>query len=243
MNILELGCGWGSLTLWMADRFPNCQITAVSNSHRQREFIERRSEERHLSNVRVLTVDMREFDTDERFERIVSVEMFEHMRNYTLLFERLARWLSQDGKTFVHIFCHRHTPYLFETQGNDNWMGRHFFTGGMMPSENLFGHFNEHLAIEHQWRVEGWHYWRTCEEWLGNLDRNRTAVLDVFRNDLDDRAARLMIQRWRIFFMACAELFRYRNGNEWFVAQYRFRHTPSRSTIRTRGIGFQPVVC
>lgn len=223
MSILELGCGWGSLTLWIAEQFPACDVTAVSNSASQRRFIERRAGDIGLTNVRVITADMREFATDRRFDRVVSVEMFEHMRNFELLFRRVSNWLSDDGKTFVHVFCHRDTPYLFETEGAANWMGRHFFTGGMMPSEGLFSRFAADLKIERQWRVNGLHYWRTCEAWLRNLDRHRTSILARFRQDLSSREARKSVQRWRIFFMACAELFRYRGGDEWFVAHYLFQ--------------------
>lgn len=174
---------------------------------------------------------MREFATNQTFERVVSVEMFEHMRNYQLLLRRVAKWLNPEGKAFVHVFCHRDTPYLFETEGAANWMGRHFFTGGMMPSEHLFSHFDDDLGIEHQWRVEGLHYWRTCEVWLKNLDRSREPILARFRQDVSAREARTSLQRWRIFFMACAELFRYRGGNEWFVAHYLF--TNKAANVRT----------
>jgi cyclopropane-fatty-acyl-phospholipid synthase len=230
MRVLELGCGWGSLTLWIAEQFPACKITAVSNSASQRSFIEARARERGLTNVRIITADMRDFTTHETFDRIVSVEMFEHMRNYELLFRQVSKWLKPKGKAFVHVFCHRNSPYLFETEGAANWMGRHFFTGGMMPSEDLFSHFADDLAIEKQWRVNGMHYWRTCEAWLSNLDRHRDAILDCFRADLSDRDAKLSLQRWRIFFMACAELFRYRGGDEWFVSHYLFESADKESS-------------
>jgi len=222
MSILELGCGWGSLTRWMAERFPSCQITAVSNSDSQREYIESQASQQGLDNVRVITADMRAFDIGETFDRVVSVEMFEHMRNYELLFQRISNWLNPSGKAFVHVFCHKNKPYFFETEGVSNWMGRHFFTGGTMPSESLFSHFNDSLTIEQQWKVNGLHYWRTCEAWLNNLDQNRAAILARFRPDLGAREAKISLQRWRMFFMACAELFRYRGGNEWFVAHYLF---------------------
>lgn len=221
-RILELGCGWGSLTLWMAKQFSDSQITAVSNSASQREFIENRAKTLGLDNVRVLTADMRDFTCAEEFDRVVSVEMFEHMRNYELLLQRVSKWLTPAGKAFVHVFCHRESPYLFETEGSTNWMGRHFFTGGMMPSEDLFSHFDRDLKIEQQWRVNGLHYWRTCEAWLKNLDSNRVAILDRFETDLSRSEAKISLQRWRIFFMACAELFRHGGGDEWFVAHYRF---------------------
>ena len=231
MRVLELGCGWGSLTLWIAEQCPNCQITAVSNSTSQREFIENRAQSRNITNIQVITADMREFTIDETFDRVVSLEMFEHMRNYELLFQRVSTWLRPNEKAFVHVFCHRDMPYLFETEGAVNWMGRHFFTGGMMPSEDLFSQFHDHLEIERQWRVSGLHYWRTCEAWLRNLDRNRSATLDCFRQNLPIREAKVSLQRWRIFFMACAELFRYRGGDEWFVAHYLFRKVAEPSAI------------
>jgi cyclopropane-fatty-acyl-phospholipid synthase len=227
MSVLELGCGWGSLTLWMAEQYPVCQVTAVSNSASQRAFIERCASVRGLTNVRVITADMRNFSTTQRFERVLSVEMFEHMRNYELLFRRISNWLTDDGRAFVHVFCHRDTPYLFETKGATNWMGRHFFTGGTMPSEDLFGHFGEDLKIQRQWRVNGMHYWRTCEQWLKNADCNRAEILARFERDLSPREAKRHLQRWRIFFMACAELFRYGGGEEWFVAHYLLQQTAS----------------
>ncbi len=222
MRLLELGCGWGSLTLWMADHYKDCEITAVSNSTSQRAFIEQRARQRRLGNVRVITADMRDFQTDQNFDRVISVEMFEHMRNYELLLRRVASWLTAGGKAFVHVFCHRDAPYLFETDGAANWMGRNFFTGGMMPSENLFRYFQDDLSIETQWPVNGLHYWKTCELWLQNLDKNRKRILKRFREDLSSGDASRNLQRWRMFFMACAELFRFRDGNEWFVAQYLF---------------------
>ena len=222
MRILELGCGWGSLTLWMGQHFPGSEITAVSNSRSQREFIYARAEQLGLENIRVMTADMRDFETDESFDRVVSVEMFEHMRNYRLLFQRVAHWLRDGGKAFAHVFCHRQTPYFYEADGPNNWMARHFFTGGTMPSEGLFAHFDEHLSLRRQWRVNGLHYWKTCEAWLENLDRNRRAVLNALGSDCGPGEAKRRLQRWRMFFMACAELFRFRKGEEWFVAHYLF---------------------
>ncbi len=225
MQVLELGCGWGSLTLWMAENYPNCEITAVSNSNSQREYIQHVARERGLAKINLITADMQSFQTDAKFERIVSVEMFEHMRNYALLFSRLAGWLEDDGKVFVHVFCHKDTPYLFETEGEDNWMGRNFFTGGTMPSADLFGQFNNDLKICHQWNVDGMHYWRTCEAWLSNADRYRSVILECLEREPSSSDAKRILQRWRIFFMACAELFRFGKGGEWFVAHYLMEHT------------------
>ncbi|MGN2252344.1 SAM-dependent methyltransferase [Frateuria sp. GZRe12] len=222
-DILELGCGWGSLTLWMAERYPAARITAVSNSRLQREHIEARCRERGLTNVTVVTCDVNRLALQgAAFDRVVSVEMFEHVRNYQRLFEQIARWLRPDGKLFVHIFCHRELMYPFETAGSDNWMGRHFFTGGLMPAADTFLHFQQHLAIEHQWRLPGTHYQRTANAWLERQDANRGQVLRVLGEVYGKPAAPLWHQRWRMFWMACAELFGYDDGNEWLVGHYRF---------------------
>ncbi len=220
MSILDLGCGWGSLSLWIAEHFPNCRITALSNSAGQREFIESRCRSLGLRNVRVVTANVDEFDTEEQFDRICSIEMFEHVRNYEQLMTNIARWLSPCGKLFVHIFCHQEFAYPFTTDRKNDWMGRHFFTGGVMPSEDLLLEFQQELEIEQQWKVSGMHYARTLEGWLTNLDRNRLLA----RQSLHalNGSANLAIQRWRMFFMACAELFAYRGGDEWYVAHYRF---------------------
>lgn len=222
MKVLDLGCGWGSLTLWIAEHFPQCQVTGLSNSKSQREFILSRSESLGLSNVTVITADIHDFEADDTFDRIVSVEMFEHLRNYELLLRRVARWLNGEGKLFVHLFCHGHTPYLFETEGAGNWMGRNFFTGGMMPSENLLLYFQDDLKLCDHWRLNGQHYSRTCEAWLANLDTHRDQVTRCLETRLGRKTASIQVQRWRMFFMACSELFRSRGGHEWFIAHYLF---------------------
>lgn len=222
MDILELGCGWGSLTLWMAGRYPCARITAVSNSAPQRRFIEGECRDRGYANVRVITADMDHFAIDGVFDRVVSVEMFEHMRNYAELLRRIAGWLRDDGRLFVHLFCHRDLAYLFETEGEDDWMGRYFFTGGIMPSDHLLFYFNDHLAVEDHWRVGGRHYQRTCDQWLARMDSERPRVMEIFW-EVYEGAAPVWFQRWRVFFMACAELFGYGDGNEWFVSHYLFR--------------------
>lgn len=221
-TILELGCGWGSLTLWLAERYPTARITAVSNSRPQRLYIESECRRRGLANVQVLTADMNDFSIDRRFDRVVSVEMFEHMRNYQALLERIAGWLRPGGKLFVHVFSHRDTAYPFETEGDDDWMGRYFFTGGIMPSRDLLTRFQDHLALEQQWHLNGRHYQRTCEAWLANQDRHRAAIMQVFNATYGSAEASRWFQRWRVFFMACAELFGYRDGEEWGVSHYRF---------------------
>jgi cyclopropane-fatty-acyl-phospholipid synthase len=231
-EILELGCGWGSLTIWMAENYPHSRITAVSNSRTQREFIEERLKQKNLRNVQVVTCDVSFFKPEIQFDRIVSVEMFEHLRNYRDLFHRIAGWLRPDGALFVHIFCHRNSTYLFETQGSDNWMGRYFFTGGTMPSANLFSQVQQELNIEKQWKVSGLHYWRTCEAWLQRLDEQRSQLLGLFASCSAGTQPPIALQRWRMFMMACAELFRYRSGEEWFVSHYLFRPaSPGRSQV------------
>ncbi len=221
-RVLELGCGWGSLTLWMAAQYPRSRITAVSNSASQREFILDRARERGLGNVAVITADANDFSTEERFDRVVSVEMFEHMRNYATLMERIAGWLEPGGKLFVHIFCHRSLMYPFTVDGDTDWMAKHFFTGGLMPAEHTLLNFQEHLTLEEQWRVSGAHYERTANDWLANQDREREAVMAVLRQAYGERRAALWFQRWRMFFMAVAELFGYAGGTEWLVGHYRF---------------------
>lgn len=221
-DVLELGCGWGSLTLWMAQHFPQSRITAVSNSRPQREFIEARCRASGFSNVAVLTRDVNQLELQaSRFDRVVSIEMFEHMRNYERLLHSIACWLRPGGKLFVHIFCHRELMYPFETEGSGNWMGRHFFTGGLMPSADTLLWFQHDLAIEQQWRLSGAHYERTANAWLANHDAHRDEALDVLRGAYGALAP-LWHQRWRMFWMACAELFGYRGGNEWLVGHYRF---------------------
>jgi cyclopropane-fatty-acyl-phospholipid synthase len=229
MDVLELGCGWGSLSLWIAERYPRSRILAISNSGTQRAYIQEQCRQRGLTNLEVRTADARDFDTDRKFDRVLSVEMFEHMRNYELLFRRIAGWLRDEGKMFVHIFCHRHLAYRFETEGRDDWMGRHFFTGGIMPSVDLFAHFADDLAVQRQWEVGGLQYARTCEHWLVNLDRNREALLRVLADTGARDKPQILLQRWRMFFMACAELFAYAGGTEWFVAHYLFQHARAAS--------------
>jgi cyclopropane-fatty-acyl-phospholipid synthase len=220
LDILELGCGWGSLTLWMAEHYPEARIMAVSNSKPQREFILEQCREHGFGNIRVITADMNDFDTEKRFDRILSIEMFEHMRNFELLLDRVASWMRPEAKLFIHIFCHREYAYLFETEGTSNWMGRYFL---IMPSYNLLFSFQNSVAIERQWRVSGIHYQKTAEQWLANMDRRRRQIIPVLEATYGKRNAERWFQRWRIFFMACAELWGYRDGEEWHVAHYLFR--------------------
>ena len=224
-DVLDLGCGWGSLSLWAAARFPDSRITAVSNSRSQRAFIEATAARRGLGNLTVRTADVRALELPAHsFDRVVSIEMFEHMRNYALLLRRIASWLRPDGALFVHVFAHRRHAYPFEDRGASDWMAREFFTGGLMPSVRLLRHFQDDLAITGEWQLPGIHYARTAEAWLENLVMHRDDLVAVLGN-----ARRY--QRWRVFFLACAELFGYAGGTEWLVAHYRFR-PPSRTPSR-----------
>ena len=228
-RILEIGCGWGSLTLWMARHYPNAQITAVSNSTSQRQYIEAQAAAEGLRNVTIHTSDISVWSPPQtEFDRVVSIECFEHLRNYPELFRRIASWLKPDGALFVHVFCHRHLVYPFETEGDDNWMGRHFFTGGIMPSEDLFARFDHDLQVAQRWRVDGRHYAQTSRHWLDNIDAHRAEAEAVLARDLGKRGARLQAERWRIFFLACEELFAYQGGQEWFVTHQLLQRTPSR---------------
>jgi cyclopropane-fatty-acyl-phospholipid synthase len=222
MDILELGCGWGALTLWIATHYPRCRITAVSNSRSQGKHILQEANELKLRNVEVITADMREFQTQHKFDRVVSVEMFEHMRNYAELYKRISVWLKPEGKFFKHIFTNRASSYLFEDRDASDWMSRHFFSGGMMPADSLPLRFQDDLKLQHQWRWDGRHYEKTSNAWLVKMDQNKDRLWPLFEQTYGKDFASIWWQRWRIFFMACAELFGYQNGQQWWVSHYLF---------------------
>jgi cyclopropane-fatty-acyl-phospholipid synthase len=222
MQVLDLGCGWGSLSLWIAENFPGTSVTAVSNSRSQRDFILYDAAARGIGNIDVIVSDMNDFSIDRQFDRVVSVEMFEHMRNYDELFRRVAGWLRPEGRFFMHIFTHHSTPYEYVDKGPGDWMTRHFFAGGIMPSANLPARFQADLALEKQWAWNGLHYAKTCRAWLANMDARKAQILPILERTYGAANASRWFQRWRIFFMACEELFRSEGGNEWFVSHYRF---------------------
>ena len=221
-DVLEMGCGWGSLTLWMAQQYPNSRITAISNSSSQRAFILGRAAERGLDNVDVITADASVYQPQQPYDRVVSVEMFEHMRNHKTLMARIHDWLKPGGKLFIHVFCHRDLTYLFETEGSKDWMAKYFFTGGMMPAYDWLPHCAGDLQEEQRWAVNGTHYARTLEAWLVLADEKQAALTRLLDEIYGKGQGKIWLQRWRMFFMACAELFNYGGGEEWFVAHYRF---------------------
>ena len=218
---MELGCGWGSLTLWMAANYPASHITALSNSNSQREYIEAQAAQRGLGNIRVLTRDINAFDTDDRFDRIVSVEMFEHLRNWPQAFANVARWLKPQGRFFMHVFAHREAPYPFEVRDASDWMSKYFFSGGMMPSDDLALHCQDDLRLLRRWRWEGSHYQRTAEAWLRNMDAHRDELRPLFQATYGAEAS-VWWTRWRLFFMSVAELFAFDRGQRWWVSHYLF---------------------
>ena len=220
-NILELGCGWGSLSLWMAEHYPESTITAMSHSKTQKAYIDSESKRRGLDNLKVITSDINDFNTSKRFDRIVSVEMFEHLRNHSLLFNRLNSWLKDDGRIFIHVFAHHKECYLFEVEHERDWMAEHFFTGGMMPSINYLPSAAKPFKELNRWEINGAHYSKTLEAWLLKQDQEERIILKHFLNTYG-KDSKLWIQRWRIFYLACSELFAYNGGKEWPVMHYLF---------------------
>ncbi|MBX3481587.1 MAG: class I SAM-dependent methyltransferase [Caulobacter sp.] len=221
-DVLELGCGWGSLSLWMAACYPGSRITSVSNSHGQREFIEAQARARGLDNLRVITADANSFEPEGAFDRVVSVEMFEHMANWDLLLGRVRGWLRPEGRLFLHVFSHRAQPYRFSHEDQDDWIGKYFFTGGFMPSHDLIRDFSDLFEVEDEWKWNGTHYQRTALDWLANMDREDLAVRRIMKATYGEDAG-VWRRRWRLFFLATAGLFGHRDGQEWGVSHYRLK--------------------
>lgn len=222
MDILELGCGWGSLTFWMAKHFPNAKITAVTNSKLQADHIQHECASRAIENIRVVKTDVGTFEPNEQFDRIVSVEMLEHVRNYGTLFDRIYNWMRPGAKFFVHVFTHTDYPYLFETEDDTDWMAKYFFTGGTMPSHDLLPSFRGKLNLERDWEVNGTHYAKTLESWLQNIDDKESRVRAILSQCYPANEVEIWIQRWRMFMMASAELFAFNKGRSWGVSHYVF---------------------
>jgi cyclopropane-fatty-acyl-phospholipid synthase len=224
-RMLDLGCGWGSLSLWLAEHYPASQIVGLSNSNNQRLWIMAEAERKGLHNLTILTGNIVDVEMPEDlagFDRICSIEMMEHMKNYARLFEKLSRWMTPEGKLFVHIFTHHAMPYHFEDNGPNDWLTRYFFSGGTMPSHDLLLHFQDHLTLEQQWAVNGQHYEKTANAWLHNMDANRASLWPLIQATYGKYQAGRWWQYWRIFFMACAELWGYKGGDTWLVSHYRF---------------------
>ena len=219
-RILDLGCGWGSFSLFAAERYPEASFLAVSNSERQGDFIRDEARRRGLTNLEVQTADVNDFRPEGRFDRVVSIEMFEHLKNYGEMLARIAEWLRPDGRLFVHMFVHREFAYHFESDGPDDWMGRHFFTGGTMPAHDLLHDFDADLGVIQMWEVPGKHYRDTCEAWLRNMDTHRDDIWPILAATYGAAHAKKWWVRWRVFFMACSELFAFGGGKEWFVGHY-----------------------
>ena len=219
-SILDLGCGWGSLSLFLAKKYPNSSISSLSNSATQRQYIEEQTKEKGINNIRVCTEDMNKVQFKDSFDRILSIEMFEHLRNYQLVFKKVSEWLKPDGLVFLHIFCHDSFSYPFEVKSEKDWMSKYFFSGGQMPASNLFHRFDKDLTIRKHWKVNGKHYARTSLHWLNNINKNKIQIMQLFKKIYPNREAHKMFEYWRLFFMSCEELFQWNNGEEWYVGHY-----------------------
>ena len=217
-QILDLGCGWGSFTIYAAQKFPKSVFTCISNSNDQIEFIKQEAKKRNLKNILPQKQDINNLSFEHKFDRIVSVEMFEHVRNYKKLLNNLKNFMDSEGKLFIHIFNHKEHSYPYEIRGDSDWMSKYFFTGGIMPSADIFDYFNDDFAVINYWKVNGDHYAKTCRDWLKNHYANKAKIYDLFDKHYDD--ANKWFQRWRLFFLACEMLFAYNQGDEWYVSHY-----------------------
>jgi cyclopropane-fatty-acyl-phospholipid synthase len=224
-NVLELGCGWGSLSLYMSAKYRGSRFTVVSNSRTQKMYIDEQAKQRGITNLMVITADINVFTIDQKFDRVVSVEMFEHMRNYQLLMAKVASFLKPEGKLWIHIFTHKEYAYLFEVIDETDWMSKYFFTGGIMPSDDLMSYFNDDMAVEKHWHVNGSHYSKTAEAWLANMDAHKKQIMPLFEQTYGKNQAIKWWVYWRLFYMACAELWNFNHGNEWIVSHYLFHKT------------------
>ncbi len=220
-EVLDLGCGWGSFSLYVAERFPNLNITSVSNSNDQITYIQSEAHKRGLSNINALKMDVNNLQLDQKFDRIISIEMFEHLRNYKLILNSLNNLLKNDGRLFIHIFCHKKLTYLYEIKNNLDWMTKYFFQGGIMPSKDIFKYFEDELEIINQWDINGNHYSKTCKAWLNNHYKNKKKILDIFDKHYEE--PKIWFNRWRIFFLSCEAFFALNNGEEYLVAHYLFK--------------------
>ena len=219
-TILDLGCGWGSLSLFLAKKYPDSKIISVSNSSTQKAYIDSQIEKRELNNLTIITKNINDFQTDTQFDRVLSIEMFEHMRNYKELLSKVSSFLKNDGKLFVHIFVHKDYTYYFDIKDETDWMSRYFFSGGIMPSEHLLYYFNDHLKVEKTWTVSGEHYKKTSYGWLDKMDSNKNEILEIFKNCYGEGQEKKWFSYWRVFFLSCAELWGFEDGNEWYVGHY-----------------------
>lgn len=221
-SILDLGCGWGSLALYMAKKYPSANIWALSNSSTQKSYIDSRAKEENIKNLTVITEDINDFNSEARFHRVISIEMFEHMRNYERLMEKISDFLLPGGRLFVHIFTHRTTPYAYEVRSENDWMTRHFFLGGTMPSRDLLHYFSDRFSLKKQWAVSGFHYQQTLEAWLQRMDEKKAIIMPIMAEiEGEDEALKWWVY-WRVFFMACAEFFSFHSGDEWYISHYLF---------------------
>jgi cyclopropane fatty-acyl-phospholipid synthase-like methyltransferase len=224
-NILELGCGWGSMTFYMAEKFPDSTITAISNSRFQIEYISNMAEKRSIKNIEVEAADINNYSTEEKFDRIISIEMFEHMRNYQKLMQKIRKFLKKEGKLFIHIFTHHRYPFTYHDKSSSDWMARYFFSGGTMPSQDLLHYFNAGLNLEKQWAVSGCHYRKTLEAWLIKMDEKKEEIWPIFVETYGQDNAKKWWNYWRLFFISTAEFFAYNKGNEWFISHYLFKRS------------------